>query len=159
MLPNQSEPDSSTITSSTFGVDPAEVQGLITELKTRKWMATLRPIPVFVGSNYFSKPRTTTEAMGRVEANLPFFLTNYLILCAMVTVVTILLKPSLIFIGALLGVFWFWASRQEFLQIGPSIQLQGRNKMIAMTSLTGAILFIFAGTTIFFLVGICTCRQ
>lgn len=121
-------------------------------------MATLRPVPSFAGAGMFSKPRTTAEAMTRIEQNLPFYLTNYLLICALVTVITLLSQPSLVFVGLLLAAMWLFASKRDNLQIG-AVALQGRAKMIALTSVTGVVLFIFAGTTIFCLVGLCATSQ
>jgi len=49
---------------------------------------------------------------------------------------------------------WWWATKQDEVKLG-SISLQGKAKMLVLTSITGLVVFIFAGTTIFFLVGIC----
>ncbi len=74
--------------------------------------------------------------MQRIEANLVFFLTNYLGLCLLVTGVTVLMQPSLIVVGLVLAVMWYFANRQEEIRIS-TVVLAGRNKLIALASVTG----------------------
>ena len=131
-----------------------EVQGFLGQMKSRRWMATLRAPQSFFSPAVFSKPRTTAEAMARVEANVPFFLTNYLVLVVVATVLTIITRPSLILIGALLGAMWHFGTRQETLVLG-GVVLQGRPRVLAFASVTAVVLFLFAGTTIFALLGFC----
>lgn len=118
----------------------------------------MRPITLFVGSGHFSKPRTTAEAMARLEANSPYFLTNYILICATVVIITMLSKPSLLFIGALLGAVWLWSSKQDTIAIG-SLVLTGQSKVAALTAITGGVIFLFAGTTCFFILGVCATSQ
>jgi len=133
-----------------------EFQSFLSSLRARKWAQTLRPIPVFLGVEGFSKPRTTQEAMARLEANAGFFLSNYMLICSIVCVITILSRPWLIVIGALLAAMWLYASRMEELRLPQTnVVLQGRQKQVALVSTTAIVLFICAGTTLFFLVGIC----
>lgn len=139
-------------------VDPAEMSGLLSQVKSRKWLATIRPVSSFAGQSLFSKPRSTAEAMARLEANLPHFLSNYLMLVAVIVVITLLSQPSLLILGVLLGAFWAVLARRESIQIG-AVTLEGRGKHLFLSGITGLVLFLFAGTTIFFLVGICASRQ
>jgi hypothetical protein len=93
--------------------------------------------------------------MARFEANLPYFLTNYLALCAVVVLITILTQPSLIIVGAVLAALWVGATRVEEVRLPGQVVLAGRNKMVALLSVSGLVLFIFAGSTIFMLLGLC----
>jgi hypothetical protein len=141
-------------TGALLGLNSAEVSGFVTKLKSRNWAATLRPLPLFAGAGQFSKPRTSAEALARLEANLSFFLTNYLAIAAAVVLITVLTQPSLLVVALLLGLLWWGASRQEEIRLPGNAVLAGRNKLVALASITGVVLFVFAGTTLFFCVGL-----
>jgi len=137
-----------------LGVDSADVNGLLHKIQSRKWVATMRPVPVFAGANTFSKPRTSQEAMQRLEGNLQYFTTNYVALCLIVTVITVLMQPSLIIVGVVIAAMWYFASRQDEVRVS-TVVLAGRNKLIALSSVTALLVFIFAGSSIFLVIGIC----
>lgn len=134
----------------------AEVQGFLARLKQRQWVKTLRSPQLFAHPNHFSRPRNTTEATQRLESNLPFFLTNYLIICGIILIVTILSRPSLIFLLFVLLLLWLYVSRLEELKIG-AVTLKEKSKMAAFSMFSALTIFIFAGTTIFMLLGVCSC--
>ena len=70
-------------------------------------------------------------------------------ICSLVVLITILSQPSLILVGLFLAAMWAASMRVDEVRLPGQIVLAGRNKLVALSTLSGVVLFIFAGTTIF----------
>jgi len=140
----------------TLETSAPEVSGLLTKLQQRDWRNTLRSPIIFFSPRYFSKPRTSVEATTRIEHNITFYLTNYMIICMIITLFSILSEPTILILIVILGFVWNYSMKQEVIHIG-STALSGRTKMITLATITGLLVFIFAGSVIFSIVGLCSC--
>jgi len=103
----------------------------------------------------FSKPRTISEAQGRVELNLHYYLTNYLIICLVFFTVAILSSPLLVFILALLGFMWHSAMKTSEIKITPNIILKGREKLAVCSIVSALTILIVGGAKLFATLGLC----
>jgi len=133
----------------------AEVQSLITTIKQRDWKRTLRPPSVFINPRCFSKPRTSTEAATRIEQNVSYYFTNYIIIVGLVTLFSILSSPSILILLLALAALWSWSLKYDTLTlVGHTVT--GRTKNLALGGISLVLLFIVAGSTIFSIVGLCS---
>jgi len=133
----------------------AEIKTLVSKFKSRSWLKTVRPVTIFLQPSLFSAPRNSHEAATRLELNLSYFLTNYAIVCVIVSFYSILVRPFLIIIAALNILLWNYALRFHELQIG-TITLKGNSKYLFLGSVSFLCVFFFAGSTIFMIIGICS---
>eukprot|EP01006_Ploeotia_vitrea_P039770 TRINITY_DN66376_c13_g9_i1.p2 TRINITY_DN66376_c13_g9~~TRINITY_DN66376_c13_g9_i1.p2 ORF type:complete len:162 (-),score=77.32 TRINITY_DN66376_c13_g9_i1:242-727(-) len=128
---------------------------MVDQLSQRKWKETLRPITAFAMPNQFSRPRTAKETTSRLEMNLSYFLTNYLVLSLIIFSIAIISRPGLLIVAVCLTMLWTYALNSPELRIG-QIVLRGKNKMFVLVMLTAALVFVTAGSTIFMVVGLCS---
>ncbi len=75
-----------------------------------------------------------------------------LAICGAITVLTLLSNPSLLLLIVVLSALSFLTLQREEIRVG-SVVLSGRNKLMALSGLCGVALFLFAGTTLFVLIG------
>jgi len=137
-------------------IENPQFKAFVAHLKKRNWAQTFRPMNSFVGTDQFSKPRTTQEASTRLELNLNFFLTNYLALCAIIGVFAILSRPLLIFVGVVLGAGWYYVLNHEPLMLPNGVAMRGQQKLSLAGIVTAVVVFFTAGATIFMIVGLCS---
>lgn len=79
---------------------------------------------------------------------------NYLLVSLIVFTVAILSRPSLIIVFALVGAIWAFALRTPEVRVG-SVVLKGQKKTAAALAVSGILIFLFAGSTIFMVIGFC----
>jgi len=128
---------------------------LIAKIRDRKWIKTLRGVQLFLHPNNFSKPRNTNEALSRAEVNALFFLTNYIVLCIVILLYALLSRPFVVLVLSLLCLSWYVALQRDVLYIGP-YALKGKNKLVALASVSGLVILFTAGTTLFVALGVCS---
>jgi hypothetical protein len=133
----------------------AEVNSLLTTIKNRNWKQTLRSPAVFANPRCFSRPRTSTEAAQRIENNCAYYLTNYLVICALVTIFSILSSPIILILLVVLALVFHWSSTYDTLSIG-GYSATGRTKNLVLGGISTVLLFIVAGSTIFSIIGLCS---
>lgn len=85
----------------------SEVQEVVKRIKQRQWLATLRPVDVFVHPSKFSRPQTMAEVNDRVGVNIEYFGSNYVLFCLIVVTTVVIAKPSLLLIASVLVVLWY----------------------------------------------------
>lgn len=99
-----------------------QLSSFAARIQSRVSVETLRPLPMFLGLNpvagfclsatAFTPPvtkltKTTPEKIrGRVKLNFQFFLTNYVLLAAMVALVVSLMHPGMVFFLAIVYGLW-----------------------------------------------------
>jgi len=142
-------------------------EAIFTKLKSRNWTGTLRDISSFADPKNFSKPRNTEEALARLETNINYYLTNYIIICAFIIVYAVLRKPLLVIVVFLLVILWTYVVRfpevrvpvhsslEQFVGTRTLI-LKGQQKLIITGTVTALVVLLTAGTTIFMVAGICS---
>jgi len=129
--------------------------GIMARVRARKWTQTLRPIAGFVAPSRFTRPRSTQEATQRLEANMQYFLTNYVLVCFLIFSYAILSRPLLLLVGGLLSAMWYYVLRAPEVRVTASIVLKGKQKITAAAITSVVAVLVFAGTTIFMVVGVC----
>ena len=88
--------------------------------------------------------------------NIQWFWVNYLVIAALILVLTILSQPSILLVLLLLAAVWLFALTREVIVIPYTpYSLAGRSKLMTMYAVTALVLFFFAGTTILTVVGAC----
>jgi len=141
-------------------------EAIFTKLKSRNWTATFRDINSFADPKKFSKPQNGAEAWIRLEANINYYLTNYVVLCAFIIVYAILSKPLLVVVIFLLGLLWYYMLKHPEVRIPVhsslqqlagthTLTLKGQQKLIVTGVATALVVLVTAGTTIFMVAGIC----
>ena len=141
--------------SSSFAL-PFDVRGLLESVRQRQLHRRIRPASSFFDAKRFSRPQTTAEATARVELNLQWFWVNYLLIAALILALTVLSQPSLLLTLLVLAGLWLVVLTREVIPIPYSpYSLTGATKLRAMYAITAVILFVFAGTTILTIVGVC----
>lgn len=151
------------------------VAALVASLKERKWVETLRPVDSFVQPANFRRPRNgrcssspaaprasaypllhrpppVAEMTNRVELNLLHFASNYVLITLFIFTVAVLSKPALVFVFGLVAALWWFVLRTDEVRVG-QVVLKEQRKMMAAGALTSALLFLFAGTTLFMIIG------
>ena len=156
-----------------------ELNQILAKARTRKWAQTIRPLPVFLAPSRFSKPRNMKEVETRLELNSLHFLTNYAIVCTTIAVASILSRPLLIILIVLLGFMWSQVLQRPEIRINDQyansavaltrqhslvirrrrMVLKGKQKMSAASLVTAVVVLIFAGSTIFMIIGLCATRR
>ena len=135
---------------------PFDVRAFIESVKQRQLHRRIRPATAFFDPTRFSRPQSTTEATARVELNLQWFWVNYLCIAALILVLTILSQPSFLLTLLVLAAVWLFALTRDPLAVPfTPYSLSGRSKLMALYGVTAVMLFIFAGSTILTVVGIC----
>jgi len=106
--------------------------------------------------------------LARLEANINYYLTNYVLLCAFILVYAVLSKPLLVIVIIFLAFGWNESVKHPELRfnIPEALQplfktniliLKGQQKLMIMGGVTALIILITAGTTIFMVAGISSC--
>jgi hypothetical protein len=131
-----------------------QLQQMVDTLKQRKWLQTLRPLNTFVAPSMFSRPRSLTELTTRVELNVGFFLTNYVLVALLIVVASFISRPSLLVVAAVLFLLWSFAAQREEIRYG-EYALSGRQKTLALAALSALLVFLVAGSVIFIVIGMC----
>ena len=135
---------------------PFDVRAFIESVKQGQLHRRIRPASSFFDLKRFSRPQSTTEATTRVELNLQWFWVNYLLIAALILVLTVLSQPSLLLTLLVLAGLWLVVLTRDVIPIPYSpYSLTGATKLRVMYGLTAVILLIFAGTTILTIVGVC----
>lgn len=134
--------------------DDASQSGWMAKLKlvksaflARNWMNTMRPVSVFLGPSQFKKPVGKSEVVSRLQSNLPYFFTNYVLVFIIFLIFTIITSPLLFFSVCIIGYGWYWANGQEMLSLGP-VKLEGKTKMITLSVATLIAILLVAGSSI-----------
>ena len=130
-----------------------DTQSLFNKLKSRDWKSTLRSPRVFLNPSCFSKPMTSADATNRLETNLAYYFTNYTIFIILLTIMSILSDPYIIILGIVLIGAWSIVLKRDTITIGQH-QLTGRSKLIALSTVSAVLIFIFAGSVIFSIIGV-----
>jgi len=132
------------------------VSSMMARIRARNWIATLRPMATFAAPSKFSRPRNLVEATTRMELNTRYYLTNYVAVSFIIFSYAILSRPLLLFVGALISAMWFYLLRTPGdLRLTPTLVLQPKQKIMVASIVTGLLVLLTAGTTIFMVVGIC----
>ena len=135
---------------------PFDVRGWLESVKQRQLHRRIRPASAFFDPQRFSRPQSSTEATTRVELNLQWFFVNYLLIAALILVLTLLSQPSLIVALLVLAALWLFAFTRDVIAIPYTpYSLSGRSKLVSMYAVTAVLLLVFAGTTILTVVGVC----
>ena len=135
---------------------PFDVRAFIESIKQKQLHRRIRPAGAFFDPTRFSRPQSTTEATTRVELNLQWFWVNYLAIAALILVLTILSQPSFLLTLLFLAALWVFALTRDVIAVPfTPYTLSGRPKLLTLYGLTTVILFIFAGSAILTVVGIC----
>ena len=135
---------------------PFDLRALVESVKQRQLQRRIRPAAAFFDPNRFSRPQSATEATTRVELNLQWFWINYLLIAALILVLTVLSQPSLLVTLLVLAAVWLVALTRDVITIPYTpYSLVGATKLRTMYVLTAVTLFVFAGTTILVLVAVC----
>ena len=135
---------------------PFDVRAFIESVKQKQLHRRIRPASSFFDLRRFSRPQSTTEATTRVELNLQWFYVNYVLIAALIVLLTILSQPSFLLTLLVLAALWLFALSREVVAIPfTPYALTGRSKMMALYAVTAIILLLFAGSTILTLAGIC----
>ena len=130
----------------TFGANAA---GLLRE---RDWIRTLRGPRVFAGVgddgtlNGWSSP-SGSDARMRLQKNFGFFISNYLLICAILTSYCILTDLALLFWVVLVGGAWFYALRVHkfaVIDLG-SVTVNSNHQYFGLVFLTSILLVFFVG--------------
>lgn len=79
--------------------------------------------------------------------------TNYVVIVLLVLLMSVLSSPITLLLIVGLGVMWSSVMSRESITIG-STTLTGRSKFIALSTVTGVLTFIFAGSLIFSVLGL-----
>ena len=90
----------------------------------------------------------------RVELNLADLASNYLLVTLVIFTAAILTKPTLFFVFAVVGALWHYTLKTPEVRVG-KVVLKDQQKLGAAGALSAAIIFLFAGTTLFMIIGFC----
>jgi hypothetical protein len=131
------------------------VSGLLGSLQQRKWVSTLRSLSSFANPSQFSTPRSLRLLQQRIEQNVVYFLSNYVLLSFCLAALIVLSKPTLLLLLFVLCVAWWYVLRTPVIRLGGSIELTEKRKVMAAAAVSALALFIFAGSTLFTMVGMC----
>lgn len=156
MVPSTSSAAASANGSQPAAALPFDVRAFVENIKQRQLHRRLRPASAFFNPARFSRPQSTAEATARVELNLQWFWVNYLAIAALILVLTILSQPSFLLTLIVLAAVWFFAMTRETIAVPfTPYSLSGRPKLLTLYGLTAVMLFLFAGSAILTVVGIC----
>lgn len=102
----------------------------------------------------FSAPRPE-ELQQRINANLEYFLMNYLVIIAALAILAVVFHPLLLVMVVTFCALWTW-----LLSKPPNFKIQVQNYLVTrkhmtagLTLVTGLVMFIFARHTVFMLFG------
>jgi hypothetical protein len=123
-------------------------------LVQRNWVKSLRPIQSFASPQSFSVPKSSTEVLARLENNVQFFMSNYLLVCVLTMLYAILFKPILLLLTLFLSGAGYFAFSRDVVELG-QVKLQGQKKTLAFLTLALLLVIVFAGSTIFSVFSIC----
>eukprot|EP00462_Mataza_sp_D1_P007610 CAMPEP_0175125166 /NCGR_PEP_ID=MMETSP0087-20121206/3167_1 /TAXON_ID=136419 /ORGANISM="Unknown Unknown, Strain D1" /LENGTH=159 /DNA_ID=CAMNT_0016406977 /DNA_START=53 /DNA_END=532 /DNA_ORIENTATION=+ len=113
----------------------------------------MRPLEVFVKPVRFSKPRNSAEAGTRLELNLSYFLSNYVVLSFLLASYAIVSKPPLLISAIILAVVWSVAVQPtDFVWKG--IVIPAKNKVLLASVGTTVVLLLAAGTVLLVVMGL-----
>lgn len=126
----------------------------MSKMDTTRLMQTLRPLETFAHQRQFSKPRTAAEVTARLEINMSYFFTNYLVVCAVVLFLAIITRPFLIFMLCVIAAMWYALLQKESVIVGGYV-LKGKTKMTTGVAVSIVTLLLTAGSTVFAVVGVC----
>jgi len=136
------------------GAQEISLVTIIKRVRSRNWFQTLRPLASFASLSKFSRPRNTTEASTRLELNTTYFLTNYVLVSVLIFIYAILSRPFLLLVGGALGAMWYYVLKTPELRLSPTIVLKGKQKITLAAITSGMSVLLFAGTTIFMVLGV-----
>src|SRR5690606_20900052 len=92
----------------------------------------------------------------RLERNWHYFLSNYAFICLITLIYGVLFRPLLLFLTVFLAGLGYWSLvKMDAIVVG-DVSLSGRKKVMAFVAICVVLVFLFAGSTIFTILGICT---
>jgi len=110
----------------------------------------LRSLSEFLMPSNFSKP-TIIEALQRLKANGKYFWANYCVLSALITIISIITKPTLLIAMGILTFMWMKVFDDDFKVC--KLTLGRKPKTAVMTVLSVLGLIYFASTVIIWSLG------
>ncbi|CEL98360.1 unnamed protein product [Vitrella brassicaformis CCMP3155] len=117
-------------------------------------LQTMRPWDSeFLNKEQFAKPTSSAEVKSRLEGNLSFFAVNYILVCAAVGCIAVLLNWHLLILAVILGGAWFWLlSQPSSIKIGDH-SIAKVHAQVALAAVSLLLVFLFAGTVVFAIIG------
>eukprot|EP00808_Paulinella_micropora_P020090 g73882.t1 len=127
---------------------------LLDSVTSRPWKKTWRPWEKFISPQVFAYPQTADEARSRLLRNLYFFLSNYVAFTALVGILAVLSSPSLLFMLTAIAIMWWYVLSHEQVKLPNGLILAKEAATVAATAISGVLVFFFATSTIFMVIGI-----
>jgi hypothetical protein len=116
---------------------------------------TVRPWKEFI---VVSKPPTTADVIiKKIQTNVTYYQSNYLILVSGFLMLSLLTSPSCLLLFAVLGAGWGFLLKlnedPNYVLVVAGVPLGKNQRMIAASLLTGILVLIFAGSIILSVLG------
>jgi len=135
----------------------SQARGLLEQIKAKRLERRFRSPAMFADPTTFSRPQSPSEAWLRLEINSQFFFLNYAALALFILALAILTQPSFLVLVVVLATMWAYALTREAIIIpGFPAPIMGRTKTGLLSVSSGLLLFLFAGTIIMAVVGVCS---
>jgi hypothetical protein len=122
----------------------------------RNWRKTLRPLDKFLSPTHFGYPATATEAKARTFRNLQYFQSNYVAFSCLLSVFSILSSPTLLLVLFGLIGLWHYLNSRDKIFLPAGLILEKEAKFMLGAVITSILVFMFAGSTLFLIIGIST---
>jgi PRA1 family protein 1 len=122
--------------------------------KASRLIATQKPWAEMIDRSSFSKPENFGEVTNRLQKNLAYYRTNYLVFGLSITALAFLSNPASLIWMALLGLVWFYLF---MIKTSPLVingrEISDREKMMGMSVASFVVIFFLTNVAAIFLYG------
>lgn len=122
--------------------------------KASRLLATQKPWTEMIDRSSFSKPDNLGEATTRLQKNLAYYRTNYLVFGLAITALAFVSNPVSLIWMAILGLVWFYLF---MLKTSPLVingrEISDREKMMGMSAASFVVIFFLTNVAAIFLYG------
>lgn len=122
--------------------------------KTSRVLATQKPWAEMIDRSSFSKPENLGEATTRLQKNLGYYRTNYLVFGVAITTLAFLSNPISLIWMALVGLLWFYLF---MVRTAPLVingrEFSEREKLLGMSAASFVVIFFLTNVGAIFLYG------
>ena len=140
----------------TPGDGQAGIRGTIVAVKEKasRLLATQKPWTEMIDRSSFSKPENLGEATNRLQKNLAYYRTNYLVFGLGITTLAFLSNPGALIWMAFLALMWFYlfVAKTTPLVINGR-EISDREKIMGMSAASFVVIFFLTNVAAIFLYG------